>query len=52
MFEFPILNNVGVVIDILETKFDTEYEVRFGHERGWFNLVELEVLSENGQKKK
>ena len=48
--EYPLDGCVGIIIDVYETEVYPQYEVRFGHERSWFDSIELEVLSE--QKKK
>ena len=45
--KIPDFEGVGVIIDVLETDFDVQLEVRFGHDKTWFNPIELEVISES-----
>ncbi|MAF43053.1 MAG: hypothetical protein CMI54_02625 [Parcubacteria group bacterium] len=48
MIEYPYnFGGVGIIIDVYETDFDTTLEVRFEYDRGWFNIFELELISES-----
>ena len=38
--------SIGVIIDTYELEVYPQYEVRIGHDRGWFDSIELEVISE------
>ena len=45
--EYPLdYGCVGIIIDVYETEVYPQYEVRFGHERSWFDSIQLEVLSD------
>ncbi len=45
--KFNLPQDIGVIIDIYQDDagYYPKYEVRIGHERGWFDSIQLEVIS-------